>query len=40
VTHEFTLAEVRAIHDLPIPELIWRAQQVHREHHPAGEVQL
>ncbi len=40
VTHEFTLAEVRAIHDLPIPDLIWRAQQIHREHHPAGEVQL
>ena len=40
VTHEFTLAEVRAIHDLPLPELIWRAQTVHREHHSAGEVQL
>src|SRR3954466_10078020 len=38
--HELTIPEIRAIHDLPIPELIWRAQQVHREHHPAGEVQL
>jgi biotin synthase len=38
--HEFTLEDVRAIHDLPIPELIWRAQQVHRQHHEAGEVQL
>jgi biotin synthase len=35
-----TLAEVRSIHDLPIPELIWRAQLVHREHHPATDVQL
>ena len=38
--NDFTLAEIRAIHDLPIPDLIWRAQPVHREHHPAGEVQL
>jgi biotin synthase len=38
--HEYTLAEVRAIHDLPIPELVLRAQLVHREHHPASEVQL
>ena len=38
--HELTIQEIRAIHDLPIPELIWRAQQIHREHHPAGEVQL
>jgi len=38
--HEYTLPEVRAIHDLPIPDLVMRAQLVHREHHPAGEVQL
>jgi biotin synthase len=38
--HEYTVAEVRAIHDLPIPDLVMRAQLVHREHHPAGEVQL
>jgi biotin synthase len=34
------LKAVRAIHDLPLPDLILRAQTVHREHHPAGEVQL
>ena len=39
-THQYTLAEVRAIHELPIPDLVMRAQLVHREHHPAGEVQL
>jgi biotin synthase len=38
--HEYTLREVRTIHDLPLPELMFRAQTVHREHHPAGEVQL
>jgi biotin synthase len=35
-----TLAEIRAIHDLPIPELLFRAHAVHREHHQADEVQL
>jgi biotin synthase len=38
--HQYTVAEVRAIYDLPIPELMLRAQLVHREHHPASEVQL
>ena len=35
-----TLQEVRAIHDLPLPELLFRAQTVHRQHHAADEVQL
>jgi biotin synthase len=38
--HEYTLAEVRSIYDLPIPDLVMRAQLVHREHHPANDVQL
>ena len=38
--HQYTVAEVRAIYDLPIPDLVLRAQLVHREHHPASEVQL
>ncbi len=37
---EHTIKAVRAIHDLPIPELILRAQTIHREHHAPGEVQL
>jgi biotin synthase len=40
VTTQYTLKAVRAIHDLPLPDLIMRAQTVHREHHPSGEVQL
>jgi biotin synthase len=40
VTTQHTLKAVRAIHDLPLPDLIMRAQTVHREHHPSGEVQL
>ena len=35
-----TLADIRAIHDLPLTELLFRAQSVHREHHAADEVQL
>jgi biotin synthase len=35
-----TLQEVRAIHDLPLTELLFRAQSVHRQHHAADEVQL
>jgi len=38
--HDYTVKEVRAIHDLPIPDLVMRAQLVHREHHPANDVQL
>jgi biotin synthase len=35
-----TLQEVRAIHDLPLTELLFRAQSVHRQHHAHDEVQL
>lgn len=38
--HDWTLSEVRAIHDLPLSDLLYRAQTVHREHHAATEVQL
>jgi biotin synthase len=34
------LAEIRALHDLPLPELLYRAQSVHRQHHATDEVQL
>ncbi len=35
-----SVAEIRALHDLPLPELLYRAQTVHRAHHAADEVQL
>jgi biotin synthase len=35
-----TIAEIAAIHDLPLPELLYRAQTVHRQHHRPDEVQL
>src|SRR5580704_18541215 len=34
-----TLAELRSLYDLPLPELMSRAAEVHREHHDYGDVQ-
>jgi biotin synthase len=36
----WTVENVREIHDLPLPDLIHRAQEVHRRHHAADAVQL
>ena len=38
--NDWTLAETRAIHDLPLNDLLFRAQAVHREFHASSEVQL
>jgi biotin synthase len=38
--HDWTVAEIRTIHDLPLMDLLYRAQTVHREHHKSDEVQL
>jgi len=38
--HDWSLAEVRAIHDLPLLDLVHRAQTVHREHFGDNRVQL
>ena len=35
-----TVADARAIHDLPLMELLFRAQEVHRRNHPPDAVQL
>src|SRR3954467_14288934 len=40
IRHDWTLAEVRAIHDLPLLELIHRAQIVHRREFGDNKVQL
>jgi biotin synthase len=36
----WTRDEIRQVFDLPLPELIFQAQRVHRELHPPDEVQL
>jgi biotin synthase len=38
--HDWTVEEVRAIHELPLLELIYRAQTVHRRVFPENKVQL
>jgi biotin synthase len=40
IRHDWTLAEIRSIHDLALPKLMLRAQTVHQEHHQPEEVQL
>jgi biotin synthase len=40
VRHDWTLREARALYDLPLVDLMFRAQEVHRKHHDAGAVQL
>lgn len=40
VRQDWTSAEVREIYDLPLTELLFRAQEVHRAHHPPDAIQL
>jgi biotin synthase len=40
VRHDWTLEEVRALFALPFPELMFRAQSVHRRQFDAREVQI
>ena len=40
VRHDWTSAQIREVHDLPLPELIFRAQITHRRHNDPLEVQL
>lgn len=40
VRHDWTAREVQAVYELPFPELLFRAQVVHREHNDPLEVQL
>jgi biotin synthase len=39
VRHDWTLAEIGEIYSLPMPELVFRAQQVHRAFHAPDQVQ-
>ena len=38
--NDWTRAEIAALFDLPFTELVFRAAEVHREHHAPDEVQL
>jgi biotin synthase len=40
IRHNWQRGEIREIYSLPLPELIFRAQVVHRKYHKPDEVQL
>ena len=40
VRHDWTRAEIGALFDLPFPELIFRAQSIHRQYFDPAEVQI
>ncbi len=40
IRYDWTLPEVRGLHDLPLFELVDRARAAHLEHHPKADVQL
>ncbi len=40
IRHNWTRAELRAIYDLPLTELLYRAQSIHRQFHNPNEIQL
>ncbi len=39
-TDRWSVADIEALFNLPFNDLLWRAQQVHRQHFDANEVQL
>jgi biotin synthase len=39
VRHDWTVADIEAIYTAPLPDLVFRAQTVHRAHHRADQVQ-
>ncbi len=40
IRHDWSLEEIREIHDMPLLELVYRAATVHREHFDPREVQV
>lgn len=39
-SERWTVADVQALLELPLPELLFQAQQVHRQHHDPAEIEL
>ena len=40
IRYDWTTEEIGAVHDLPLPELIFRAQSAHRQYHDPTKVQF
>ena len=39
IRHNWTVAEIESVYTQPLLDLILRAQLIHRDHHPANEIQ-
>ena len=39
IRHNWTIADIEAIYTAPLPDLVFRAQQAHREYHRTDQVQ-
>jgi biotin synthase len=39
VRHDWSVPEIEAVYTFPLPDLVFRAQTIHREHHRPNEVQ-
>jgi biotin synthase len=39
IRHDWSISDIEAIYTAALPDLVFRAQQIHREHHRADEVQ-
>src|SRR5262249_50164484 len=37
--HDWSVSEIETIYTAPLPDLVFRAQTIHREHHSPNEVQ-
>src|SRR5262245_60426542 len=37
--HDWTIGEIESVYTAPLPDLLYRAQTVHRGHHRSDEVQ-
>ena len=40
IRHDWSLEEIKELLDLPLMDLLWRAQIVHRSYNPGYKVQL
>jgi len=40
IRHDWRLEEIRALHDMPLLDLVFQAAQAHRRHHDPAEVQV
>lgn len=39
-TQSWTVEQIEALYELPLMDLLWRAQQIHRAHHKSNDIQL